>query len=508
MKRIIAIILAALLLIGITGCGKKEVSKIGQDEELTIFLHFINYCVYNDEWPIFKEAARLTGVTLKGTSSETISDSAQAWNTMMVAGKLPDIIHNTRGKLSNLADDGGLIPLEDLIEKHAPNIQKFFEECPEAKRIATSKDGHIYFIPGSLSGIEDEALPSKGFFIRTDWLKKLGLETPKTVDELYTVLKAFKEQDPNKNGEADEIPFFVRQEGVTDLYQLFGADYSWSEDESGVLQYGVIQPEYKEAVKQIAKWYKEGLIDKEIFTRGQNAREQLLSNNTGGMTHDWFSTTGSYNDTYKNSITGFEFMPILPPADVNGVVKEVRSRAPLHGYAWGISKDNKKIETTIKYFDFWMSDQGRKLNAYGVEGVHHTVNNGEIKFTDTVLNSTEGVPSYMRNQGQVEIGTVGSIDAELMGMNEIARKGFIAYKEGGFVKKQFPSMTWNDEEKKVIDAVSTNITTYVREQEQKWIFGTEDVDATWNRYISDLEKMGLNELVDTYRKAHIRTNKK
>jgi putative aldouronate transport system substrate-binding protein len=87
---------------------------------------------------------------------------------MMVAGKLPDIIHNTRGKLSNLADDGGLIPLEDLIEKHAPNIKKFFEDCPEAKTLATAKDGHIYFIPGSLSGIEDEALPSKGFFIRTD----------------------------------------------------------------------------------------------------------------------------------------------------------------------------------------------------------------------------------------------------------------------------------------------------------------------------------------------------
>lgn len=505
MKRALAIILSAVLLIGASGCGKKEVAKIGDgSQELTIYMHFFGYCVYNEQWPIFKKAEELTGVKLKGTASETVSDSNQAWGTMIVGKSLPDIIHASRSKLTTFAQDGGLIPLEDYLDKYAPNIKQFFAENPEAKKLAVANDGHIYFIPGSLSGTTEGGLPSRGWFIRKDWLNKLGLEVPKTVDELYNVLTAFKTKDPNGNGQADEIPYFVREKGVEGLFQLFGAEYTWYISSDGTKKYGKIEESYKEAVKKIAKWYKEGLIDQEIYSRGQNAREQLLSANLGGMTHDWFSTTGKYNDTYANTITGFEWGPIMPPADINGVVKEVDARSPFHDFGWGISKDCKDPETAVKYFDFWMSEKGRELNAYGVEGIHHTVVDGKRVFTEQVLKASEGVPAYMRNQGQVEVGTVGAIDAEYMGMNETSRNGFFQYLESGIVRKPSVMTKLTPEEKAVVDRVSTNINTYVSEQEQKWVFGKEDVDATWDRYIADLKKMGLDDYITVNQQAYAR----
>ena len=505
MKKILSLILAAaMMMTAISGCGKKTTKIEGDTDELTIHLHYFGYCVFNDEWPIFQKAAELTGVKLHGTASESISDSSQAWNTMLASKEYPDIIAGESGKLTELGEMGGLIPLEDLIDKYAPNVKKFFEECPQAKIKATSADGHIYYIPGSLSGIDKEALTSKTWFIRMDWLDKLGLEVPKTVDELHDVLMAFKTQDPNGNGKADEIPYFNRQEGIMDLFQLFGADYGWHEDGKGGIVYGRTEESYKNAIREIAKWYKEGLIDTEIYSRGQQTREQLLSQNLGGCTHDWVSSTGKYNDTYKDTIPGFDWEGMIPPADINGEVKEVRSRSILHGEGWGISKDNKYVETTMKYFDFWMSDVGKELIAYGVEGVHYNVVDGKKVFTDAVLHSSEGVPTYMRNQGQVEIGSVGSIDAEVAGMNEVSQKAFMMYEDGGFVKKQFEIDGFTEEENEELGNIGTDIKTYIDEMSQKWVLGTSDVDADWDTYISTIKSMGYDKWTKIYNDVYAR----
>ena len=504
-KKILATVLAtAIACTTLAGCGKKSAKIDGDTTELTMHMHFFGYCVYDEDWPIFKKAAELTGVTLKGTASESISDSDQAWNTMLASKVLPDIIHGTSGKLNDLGGMGGLIPLEDLIDQYAPNVKKFFEDCPEAKLAATNSDGHIYFIPGSLSGVDKEAVPSKGWYIRTDWLDKLGLKAPTTVDEMYKVLTAFKTQDPNGNGKADEIPYFNRQEAIQDLYQLFGAYYNWHVNEDGKVVHGKTEESYKNAVREIAKWYKEGLIDSEAYTRGQQTREQLLSQNLGGMTHDWFSSTGKYYDTYKDTIEGFKWEPIMPPADINGEVKEVRSRSILHGEGWGISKDNKHIETTMKYFDFWMSEEGRNLNAYGVEGLHYNIVNGEKQLTDAVLNSPDGAPTYMRNQGQVEIGTVGSIAAEVQAMNEISRNGFNAYDEAGICKKEWSLYGQTEEESDAVSDISTNVNTYMKEMEQKWILGTSDVDKDWDTYIKTLNDMGYPKMEKIYNDVYQR----
>ena len=500
-KRISAVVLSAALL-GSCGTGSG-----GGTKELTMHLHLFGYCVYDESWPLFQKASEITGIKIKGTASKSISDSEQAWNTMIAAKPLPDIIDAPSGKLLNLAEMGGMIPLDDLIEQHAPNVKKFFEDCPEARDAATYDDGHIYYIPGSLSGIDKPAVASKGWFIRTDWLEKLGLEAPKTVEDMYKVLTAFKTKDPNGNGKADEIPYFNRQDGIQDLYQLFGAEYSWYATKDGKVVNGKAEEAYHNAVREIAKWYKEGLIDTEIFSRGQQSREQLLSTDVGGMTHDWFSSTGKYNDMYKDSVPGLKFEAMLPPADINGEVKEARSRSVLHGYGWGISKDCKDPEAAMKYFDFWMSQEGRDLNAFGIEGVHYTVVDGEKKFTDEVLNAEGGVPTYMRNQGQVEIGTVGNIAAEVAGMNDIARAGFEMYEDSGVVRKEFVMPNLTKEEKDKLTDLTSNIKTYISEMEQKWILGTSDIDADWDNYIKTLKDMGLETVNEVYTEAYNRHNK-
>ena len=96
--------------------------------------------------------------------------------------------------------------MNDLIEEHAPNLKKFFDEKPHIKSAISAADGNMYYIPYLPDGKYGRA-----YFIRYDWLDALELDVPETVDEFEAVLRAFKTQDPNGNGEADEVPYFARQ---------------------------------------------------------------------------------------------------------------------------------------------------------------------------------------------------------------------------------------------------------------------------------------------------------
>ena len=160
---------------------------------------------------ILQRLEKETGVHIEWTNYQ--SDFGEKRNLDISSGDLPDAIHNDGAsdvELMNWAKKGVIIPVEDLIDKYMPNLKKILEERPEYKSLMTAPDGHIYAFPWieelgegkeSIHSVNDMA------WINKDWLKKLNLKMPETTDELIAVLEAFKNGDPNGNGEADEIPF-------------------------------------------------------------------------------------------------------------------------------------------------------------------------------------------------------------------------------------------------------------------------------------------------------------
>lgn len=490
------------------GSGYKPVVEPGTDGkitkeplELTIFLHMGGLGAFEDDYPYFQEAFEKTNIKLRGTANKSNVDRTQEYNIMLTSEPLPDIIQAMKTEINRDAVNGSMIPLDDLIDEYAPNFKKMLEEEPSLRAQIEASDGKIYFFPHLFTG-----LPSEGFYIRQDWLDKLGLEVPKTVDEYYNMLKAFREQDPNGNGEKDEVPYFSRGGNADGLLQLWNA-FGGFQAKDGKVVHGRTQPQYRNAIENMAKWYAEGLIDQEIFSRGQKAREQLLGSNVGGATHDWFSSCGSFNKL-ASQIPGFKWVAIPPPADVNGVVKETSSRHRMNGWGWGISKDNKYPVETIKYFDFWMSPEGQRLYSYGVEGVDYTLDeNGKPVVSDVVKNAPESGPMYLRSRGQQEFGAVMLIEAELEIMNEYAREGYKMYWDNGWceVVPQFPPLTFTQEEERIIKEKGTPITTYFNEQRNKWVMGTEKLtDESWNAYLNQLKIMGIDEYVKVYQDAYDR----
>ena len=356
--------------------------------ELTIHMHWPRaqgYGVGDDEnYPVEEAAREMTNIHLiDATAGSNSTDSNEAMNLLIAQGDLPDIVggHLIQQPVNQFGPEGAFVPLNDLVDEHAPNIQKFWDEHPGLQEAISASDGNYYYIPYLPDGKFGRA-----WFIRQDWLDTLGLEQPQNVDELYDVLKAFRDQDPNGNGMKDEIPYFARQwEEVNRLVTLWDARSSGSDtyhdfyvNEDGQVVHPYAQEAYRDGLANIAQWYEEGLIDPEIFTRGSSSRDYLLSENLGGMTHDWFASTSGYNDALEDKVEGFNFIPFLPPASTSGVRMEEHRRIPIKPDGWAISyqADDPVIET-IKYFDFWFTEEGRLLSNFGVEGKTWDMVDGE-----------------------------------------------------------------------------------------------------------------------------------
>ncbi len=511
--RMLRVSLAALMAAGIglaaPAYAEDEYRVVDDPLTLDIHFHFRDRLVYNNDWPVEKRAAELTGVQLNNVASLATTNSQEAFNLMIVSGDLPDIVAGNRLKdsFNQYGLEGAFVPLNDLIEEHAPNIKAFFDERPQLRSAISAADGNMYFIPYVPDGKYGRA-----YFIRYDWLDKLGLDVPQNVDEVYEVLTAFRTQDPNGNGKQDEVPYFARQwEELIRLVTLWDARSSGSDTyhdfyvEDDQIRHGYVEESYREGIKNLAQWYAEGLIDAEIFTRGPRSREHLLSNNLGGMTHDWFASTSSYNVSLADTVEGLSFRAFAPPASVEGRRLAEHRRIPVRPDGWAITIANENPVETIKYFDFWFTEMGSRLSNFGVEGVHYDIIDGVPIYKPEILDGSAPVNAQMWEIGaQIPRGFPQDYGYEIQWTNEIALEGIDLYEQGDYLTDIFLGVAFSEDEQRVYDKRWSSIMTYMLEMQQAWILGSRDVEADWDDYLGQLDRMGFNEVVEVMQAAYDR----
>jgi len=487
----------------------------GDPLELTIQMNHRAYPVYQEDWPVEQKARELTNINLVdvtvGANMRTDSENTgrtEALNLMLASGTIPDIVGSSRIKdfVNQYGPEGAFLPLNELIDEYAPNIAAYLADRPKIASALKAADGNMYYIPYLPDGKYGRA-----YWIRTDWLDALGLEVPQTVDEYEAVLRAFKTQDPNGNGEADEIPFFVRQwPELLRLVTLWDGRAHGSDTyhdfmvDDGMITHGYIGEGYREGIKNIARWYADGLIDPEVFTRGSSARDFLLSENLGGSTHDWFASTGGYN-RLSSEIEGFELKAMAPPASISGKRVEEHRRILIKPDGWAIGGTNEYPVETIKYFDFWFTEEGRRLANFGVEGQQYTMVDGKPIFTQEFLDAGPVNRSLYQVGAQLQgRGYFQDYNYEIQWTNEFALEGIALYDEGDYLIPDFLGVAFTPEEQKIYDRSWGSIRDYMLEKQQGWILGNGDVEAEWDDYMAQLESKGLSEVLAVMQTAYDR----
>ena len=226
------------------------------------------------------------------------SDFEEKMNLCIGSNNIPELMNVNATQYRALLKYDMIQPLDKYFDDYASDALKSYVKSggEELQKCITNEDGELMAIPApaiTAGGINE-------MWIRQDWLDKLGLEAPRTWDEMVKVAEAFVTQDPDGNGEDDTIG--ILGPGNSDhmnaiggnqfgLDPLFSSCQSypqyWLQDEDGTVKYGSIQPETRTALEKIQKLYKDKLIDPEMFVRN-DCKEPLLAGKVGIFFNAWW----------------------------------------------------------------------------------------------------------------------------------------------------------------------------------------------------------------------------
>ncbi|WP_127583594.1 extracellular solute-binding protein [Paenibacillus koleovorans] len=455
--------------------------------------------------PVWNEIEKRTGVKINWE----VVPSAQYTefiNVRLAAGRnLPDIFRLT-GSPVKASADGVVIPLDDLIAKHAPNIRKLFADFPAVESQMRAPDGKIYAIQSVNSGanINDPF----GWLIRKDWLDKLGLKEPQTLDEWYTVLKAFKEKDPNGNGRQDEIPLSpdYSYQGLGIFGSAFGLHnfvYSngYFPDKNNKVEYHWIKPETKELVTWFNKLYSEGLIDSQFAVNKVEQIDSGISRNLVGVTNHFVNNVNRYNSMLKQTGVQSDWVITNPPKGPNH--EPFYEMGPPLGLAFGISKDAKNPELAMKWLDYiYASEEGARLVTFGIEGQSYKVENGKPQFTDWVSNNPDKLSfnEALRSLGALPttpwlrmtdgfhaaqpIATLEKDPALAAQVNKVKK----------YIVDSIPKPHGTQAEVEELARLENDVHTYVGESIVKFITGRTQM-TEWDTFVKNTKSMGLDRIL-------------
>lgn len=454
---------------------------------------------------ILKRLEKETGVKIEWTNYQ--SDFAEKRNLDISSGDLPDAIHNDGAsdvELMSWAKQGVIVPVEDLIKKYMPNLQKVLDEKPEYKSMITAPDGHIYSFPWieelgegkeSIHSVNDMA------WINKAWLDKLGLKMPQTTDELVKVLEAFKTQDPNGNGKADEIPMsFINKPGNEDFKVLFGSFGEGDNDDHLIVSndnkvdFTADNDSYKEGVAFMRSLQEKGLIDSEAFEQDWNTYIAKGGEDLYGVYFTW-----DKNNISKNK-SDYEVLPVL--AGPNGQKNVTRTNNV------GFSRDrmvitsaNKNLELTAKWIDQQYAPLQSVQNNWGTYGDKKQQNIFAFDKNQKMLKHLplEGTaPTEIRQKTEVGgplaildsyYGKVTTMPDDAKWRLDILKENYVPYMKNESI---YPKIFMKEKDLDKVAQIEADMNDYIARKRAEWIT-KGGIDKEWESYKKELERYGLIE---------------
>ena len=487
--------------------GAAEVSGEGPivDEKVTYTLA----CQLSPNWgnpadgEFWKKLEEETNVHIEWiTYLETEAD--EKFKLLIASGDYPDGFIGALGGSDNdivtYGSEGIYIPLNDLIDQYCPNFKRrVSEEYPDLMKMITCADGNIYGMPSVLYNPDIY----NNTFINKKWLDAVGADVPETTEEFEAVLKKFKEEDPNGNGEADEIPmtFMFSDWGASDHGPYFGAfGYPLSPDyimiDNKQVKYLGAEESFKKGAEWLGKLYEEGLVDRDIFTQDSSGMSAKVSQGNVGVFSSWDATdAGDYADDYV------ALMPLKgPEGEQNALVEGITG---FYKGRFMITDKAKNPEILMQWIDRFYESMETGLNAtYGIgpdkdKSWYYAEDNSIIFKSDAELPD-----EYIRGQQQLPFAPaiLGTGVEDFLGnpaKNDIIAqmKQYAGKFEDG-TWERWPSCYMTVDEKEDIATTETDLQDYSKNQLAKWIAGESDVNADWDNYLKELENVGLSHYLE------------
>ncbi|MCR8636456.1 extracellular solute-binding protein [Paenibacillus radicis (ex Xue et al. 2023)] len=468
------------------------------------------------ESPFGKELNKRTGVQVNFTHPPQGQDREQ-FNLMVASNELPDMIETNwfnngvyPGGSQKAINDKVIIPLNDLIKKNAPNLNKLLEEDKELAKMLQTDDGKYFVFPmvrNSFSQVFN------GPMIRKDWLDELGLPVPTTIDEWETVLRAFKE----KKGAAAPLSIIYSNTAGMDLKEAFIGAYKTATGfyvgDDGKVKYGPSDKQYKDVILLFRKWYNEGLLDKDFAVTDPKANNnKILSGQSGATVYLLSGGLQSYLEAMKAKDPKFNMVgtpfPTLTKGETPFIGHYEFKVEPSRGVA--ISANTKNPELAAQWLDYAYGKDGNELFNFGIPNESYASNNGNLTFTDKVnkdpkYTTIQMLSQYTRQNGPFMIDEKYSKMILKYPQQEEAVKLWSATDAK---KHTLPSfITPTESESKELAKLTTALKSYKEEMQLKFIMGKEPIE-NYDKFVAQQNQLGLPKILEIYQAALDRYNKR
>lgn len=442
--------------------------------------------------------------------------------------ELPDVvnIYLNESTVYDYAAKGVFISQDDYLND--PSLAPNFHNIPDKDFVYNSMklpDGKVYALPRYTPYEWNEG--SNRAWINSEWLEKLNLEIPETTDDLYNVLKAFIEQDPNGNSKKDEIGVVGSLNGWSQnprVYLMNAFIYadpgkSYMNVKDGQVYPAFTQPEWKEGLEYMNKLVKDGLFSSLSFTQDETQMKALI-NVPGGMAG--VVTAGSYS-TFGPELENK--MTLLPPVKGPSGLAATPYSPSLPTQLWFITKDAKDPELAFKVGDSMLNPELSLVSRYGEKEVDWSDDPAVTAEYLGPFEESEGLaaglaelnPSIWNNPQNKHWNDANPAyrPLEISKTASNLKKGAEnplpnwqpAYAEGyvpTFPDEVIVKLNYLPDELREIANSKTAIDNYVNESAVAFITGNRPL-SQWDDYIAELNKMGLKQYLEVTQAAYERS---
>ena len=446
-----------------------------------------------------------TNVTLEFVEMENVEKITIAFS----ADDYPDLMLGTAGLEKNLIarllQEGVALDLRPyLFQGYTPNLDQIFTEKPESLAYMLNPEGKLSNL--ARFQFQESHYLEQNYMINRKWLDALGLDVPTTTDELRDVLIAFRDNDPNGNGDTDdELPFgYMATDGyaqhLRSMYGIWGMPTkNGIAITDGTAYFAPITDAYRDMITYFAGLYSEGLIDPESFTQSRADFDAKVDDPAGNVYGFIIAVRG-----YQGTDGRAEFESV-PPFRAPGYEPEIwvhPGRLAIK-HVWFMTDVNPYPEHTMAWVDRLYTLENSVQSMFGIapEGV---------KLIDGVWTPQE-IPAERRQS----ISTVGAIPALFRAEDYGARLAmdassqllydnyyahYIDYKAA----EQWVRPEFTDAEQTEVNELRTDINTLWQSNEARWITGTGDIDKEWDEYVEQMKAMKIDRYVELHQAAHTR----
>ncbi|WJH36706.1 extracellular solute-binding protein [Paenibacillus sp. CC-CFT747] len=383
---------------------------------------------------------------------------------------------------------GAARPLNDLLDKYGPNVKKLWPADWKASWDAlTTQDGKIWAIPAV------PPVAGNTVLVREDWLKKLNLPMPKTIDEMENVLKELKDKDPAGNGQT--IPLLTDLPG---LYGSLAAGYmnvgygNWV-DKDGKVKPPQLNPGFKDFLAKMADWYKKGYLYKEAFSTDRTRQIELVKQNRVAVGALWNTTITANEYLLRQNIPEAKY---TVAADLQGPLGNVTTIGGVGTGGIMINKNAQNAEAAMKYINWVQSDLENYLTVFfGIQGKHWKYVNKEKHIieainTDYMGELVPGLSFAYTVQFQKNDPSFGPQFDYIQ--NYITNRKRVKPAGTAEVDYRFDAKTLQQN-----IPTSGDISRMMDQEIIKFITGARPL-SDYDKFVEELNKAGLDKWIETY----------